>query len=205
MPKSEKNSKPEILRSGSYWKDFHAARAARATRLAPPNWNASFSHPLSDADKITTIVPGRSQPLVRIANAPAPRRPKSTGADTTRSKPVYTPNRGTNSILACRERDDEKLLAALASSRARTPAAVPRAGLSEDDAAAIQKLVHARANAFAAMARKGRLGEPAATFTAMTDDEVKAWLKTPLGKERLEAAMAAGRAATEKLRAGPSI
>ncbi|KAJ7487171.1 hypothetical protein B0H11DRAFT_2230479 [Mycena galericulata] len=221
MPKCDKKKKPEILHSAGYWKDFHAARAARGTRIAPPNWSAPFQHPLSEAEIITTFVPGRSQPVVRIANAPGPRVADSTtiSAGTTRAKMAYQPTRGTNSILACRERDDEKLLAALAASRARAPEAggsrgaavshsLNAAGSATPDAAAanaLRQLVRGHAKAHVAMARKGLLGEPATAFVAMSDNEVKAWLKSPVGREKVEAAAAAGRAARERALAGGSL
>ncbi|KAJ7481077.1 hypothetical protein B0H11DRAFT_1915647 [Mycena galericulata] len=207
MPKSEKKDKPRILRSAGYWKDFHASKAARATRVAPPNWNASVQHPLSDAELITTFVPGRSRPIVRVANMPTPQPASSenTGPITTRQKPFYTPTRGSNSILACREHDDERLLAALSASSKRTADAGALPGAPAKGAAALQQLVRARATYHARMARKGILGEPAETFVNMSDDEVKAWLKTPHGREKLKAATLAGEAARDKILAGEAL
>ncbi|KAJ7605009.1 hypothetical protein FB45DRAFT_1042843 [Roridomyces roridus] len=74
----ESSPKTRIRYSKGYWKDYHAAKAARAAGklVAPPNWDASIYNPLSDLERIYTFVPGQREPLVRAAGAPLPRPSK---------------------------------------------------------------------------------------------------------------------------------
>ncbi|KAJ7605643.1 hypothetical protein FB45DRAFT_1030823 [Roridomyces roridus] len=57
----ESSPKNRIRYSKGYWKDYHAAKAARAPGklVAPPNWDASIYNPLSDLERIYTFVPGQ--------------------------------------------------------------------------------------------------------------------------------------------------
>ncbi|KAJ7174321.1 hypothetical protein C8R46DRAFT_1214534 [Mycena filopes] len=167
----------EIVRSGSWWKDFHERRRAR--RLATPasastsNRDMPTFHALSQPDMAYTFVPGRAQPITRVVGAPRPppTAPR-TGGGVVRQRNTYVPPRGTNTYLASRARDDEVTLHRLTQSKN-------------------QRLVD--------KARRGYLKE-AGNFVGQSDDEILAYLKTPRGRAELAAAEAANvRSSRDKL------
>ncbi|KAJ7446810.1 hypothetical protein B0H11DRAFT_1929849 [Mycena galericulata] len=112
----------EVLHSGQYWQDLRrrskiakAEAAARAETFAPI---------LSHGSTVVTFTPGRADPIISyqqpngrlirvLGSPPRPARP------TTKRQHIPRPPRAlkTNSILACRARDDEILLARLKASR----------------------------------------------------------------------------------------
>ncbi|KAJ7156375.1 hypothetical protein C8R46DRAFT_1226596 [Mycena filopes] len=111
----------EVLRSGSYWKDFHEARHARLARAAAPpqhNLHAPTFHALSHPDMVYTFVPGRNQPIVTLAGAPRPKpTTRRTEGGVVRQRNAYTAPSGTNTHLASHARDDKETLRRLRQSQ----------------------------------------------------------------------------------------
>ncbi|KAJ7736395.1 hypothetical protein B0H14DRAFT_3516555 [Mycena olivaceomarginata] len=169
----------EIVHSGTWWKEFHEARRAHAARSAQ-----AAQHPSNNADALTgnvyTFAPGCAAPFVQVAGAPRTARksaPSFSAARMASTKNASTAPRGSNSILACRAREEHNLLARLARSRAGRDAAL---GIGSTDDVAV------RNQSRISMARKGYLQE-AGNFADKTDDEILAHLKTPRGQEQLSA------------------
>ncbi|KAJ7018019.1 hypothetical protein C8F04DRAFT_1199621 [Mycena alexandri] len=153
----------EILRGPSYWKEFHEARRARLARAEVSSSTGQTFHALSQPDMVYTFVPGRQAPIVSVSGAP--RRKGSTittGGGAVRSKKshAYVPHSGTNTHVAALTHEETQLLCRLRRSHK-------------------QRLIEA--------ARHGYLREPG-NFVGQSDDDIRAHLKTPRGKEQLAAA-----------------
>ncbi|KAJ7817569.1 hypothetical protein B0H13DRAFT_2379552 [Mycena leptocephala] len=162
----------EIMCSATYWKEFHEARRAREARAA----NCATNNADTLTGDVYTFVPGRDEPFVSVAGAPRRSAAKSArsgpATGSTRKKKVYTPPKGSNSILASRAHADEMLMRNLALGRAQSR---------------IQ------------MARRGHLNEPG-NFVGKTDAEIIAHMKTPRGQQQLADAQAKGRRWVEECR-----
>ncbi|KAJ7507622.1 hypothetical protein B0H11DRAFT_1902706 [Mycena galericulata] len=90
MPKVPK---PEILHSGSYWQDLRRQKQERDVRRRRALEQGPISLP-ADVGRVVTLPPPPS-------------------ASRAKRRPVVTTNSITNTVLASRARDDERLLAAL--------------------------------------------------------------------------------------------
>jgi hypothetical protein len=115
--------KYEILHSGTWWKDFHAAHRARQARQATTASNAGghrLGH-VEEAGSVYTFIPGRDEPFVTVPGVPSamPRQSQNSGASSKRlrRKNAYTPLSGNDTILASRAHAEEVLLRSLAVGR----------------------------------------------------------------------------------------
>ncbi|KAJ7429710.1 hypothetical protein B0H11DRAFT_2254458 [Mycena galericulata] len=85
-----RNNAP-ILRSRSYWVDFHRAKAERKARANRASYNTPID--LQDIHPVYTFVPGRTMPYVSIPHPSARAAPLYLGAG-----PPHTPVHGLPSI-----------------------------------------------------------------------------------------------------------
>ncbi|KAJ7743539.1 hypothetical protein B0H14DRAFT_2637452 [Mycena olivaceomarginata] len=147
----------EIVHSGTWWKDFHAARRERQARAAN---GFSPNAPNSLTGTTYTFVPGQDAPIVTVAGAPV--RPVR------KSAPSWQQHHPHDSHPAGETgpRADWPATIALPD-RAITAPPIPTRG-------------HIR------MARAGYLGD-VQNFVAQTDEEILAYLKMLRGRELLAA------------------
>ncbi|KAJ7796111.1 hypothetical protein B0H14DRAFT_2620205 [Mycena olivaceomarginata] len=186
----------ELVHSGTWWKDFHAARRERQARAAnsfldnaPPNLLTGTTY---------TFVPGQNMPIVTVAGAPARKSaPSVSAAKIAKTTCAYVAPSGRNTILATRTRQEKQVLERLTS---RDNTTRPRDGSSEITRPFVEERNRVRSLHFSVwvtatnggaqarirMARNGYLGK-AQDFATQTDDEILAYLKTPRGKELLAA------------------
>ncbi|KAJ7036479.1 hypothetical protein C8F04DRAFT_1181478 [Mycena alexandri] len=151
----------EILRGPSYWKDFHERRRARLARaeMQVANGGETF-HALSNADRVYTFVPGRTDPIVTISGAPGVKSTTQQPTGVVRAKNAYTPPSGSNTHFAVLTREEQQMW---------------------------RQLKRGREIALMKAVRRGYLREPG-NFVGKTDDEIRAHLKTERGKAQLAAA-----------------
>jgi hypothetical protein len=114
----------EIVHSGTWWKEFHEARCARAAHVAH-----AAQYPSNNGDALTgnvyTFVPGCTAPFVQVAGAPRATRksaPSFSAARITSTRNTSIAPRGSNSILACRTHKENNVLVRLARTRAERDA-----------------------------------------------------------------------------------
>ncbi|KAJ7835916.1 hypothetical protein B0H14DRAFT_3461000 [Mycena olivaceomarginata] len=173
----------EIVHSGTWWKEFHEARRARA------HVAHTAQYPSNNGDALTgnvyTFVPGCAAPFVQVAGAPRATRksaPSFSAARITSTRNASIAPRGSNSILACRTHEENNVLVRLARTRAERDASF---GIGRGDDV-LKSFVASRNRAKISMARKGYLQEPG-NFEGKTDDEILAHLKTQRGQQQLAA------------------
>ncbi|KAJ7470640.1 hypothetical protein FB451DRAFT_1400218 [Mycena latifolia] len=117
--------KPKILRSASYWRDFHRLRAQQRARLArgfPAN--EENCPPVYDSSAVWTFVPNRTAPLVTPrATGAIFHVPSSIGVNGHRCRAAEI-EKQVRAIIDVRPDADMLLLAWLAKSLAKTDAAL---------------------------------------------------------------------------------
>ncbi|KAJ7810839.1 hypothetical protein B0H14DRAFT_2607006 [Mycena olivaceomarginata] len=174
----------EIVHSGTWWKDFHAARRERQARAAN---GLSPNAPNSLTRTTYTFVPGQDAPIVTVAGAPVrPVRksaPSVSAAKIAKMKCAYVAASGSNTILTTRTRQEKQVLKRLASHDS-TPR--PRDNSSADPRESMRPFIEERNWGHICMARAGYLGD-VQNFVAQTDEEILAYLKTLRGRELLAA------------------
>ena len=130
------SSKPEILRSGSYWKDFHQRRAERQERRAQRQTAPGAAHLVAGAvpsqPPIITFIPNRDAPVYSLAQNDGtlvlsydPNCIRST-------PPAARTNRGARSLLPAR-REPPPYAGSLEESRRRAAHKYNIQGPSEDE------------------------------------------------------------------------
>ncbi|KAJ7106100.1 hypothetical protein C8R43DRAFT_1140580 [Mycena crocata] len=158
MSSSQPTKKPQILRSGTYWQNFHRNRAAwlerraqRSTRGLHHGFNQNALGPLHDQPPIMTFIPNRRTPVISTVQNdgsllttyhPGPNermdvpRPAPTPASSSRRASEIA--RRAEHAIRNKPSEDEVLLARLSQSLAKTRTKGGKAPSPENESAPVR-------------------------------------------------------------------